>query len=223
MRAVKGSPTTLSKTEKEEERKQRRPGASPTEEAGSSLALPHQETSRRVAGAQSAHRQRSGDPSRWCSHTVSPCSPNEDDGTVCDLRGVAERRLRSRRRQSRALLEGPLAIVTTDRIAQPSDDAPQGFTPRRNKQPQHPHHLLSEVRTGRSGGAGTTESLPRAIVPCVKCKRLRSRFANPAYETSILTPLPALRRSAAENSFTKISSLPSLLMSADGSSSVPSL
>lgn len=84
-----------------------------------------------------------------------PYSSNEDGGTVRDLRGVAGRRRCGRRRQWRALFEGPLTIVTTDRVAQPSDDAPWGFTPRRSKQPHHPHPSLCGSRTGRSGRRGS--------------------------------------------------------------------
>jgi hypothetical protein len=78
----------------------------------------------RVAGAQSGRRRRSEAPSRWCLHSISPNSSNEVDGTICDLRGGEGRRRRGRRRRWRALFEGPLAIVTTDRVAQPSADAP---------------------------------------------------------------------------------------------------
>ena len=75
-----------------------------------------------------------------------PDSSNEDGGTGWDFREIAGRRRRGRRRRWRALFEGPLASVTTDRVAQPSDDKACGFTPRRSQQPDHPHPSLSGAR-----------------------------------------------------------------------------
>ena len=50
-----------------------------------------------------------------------------------------------------------------------------------------------------------------------------SPHAAGAHDTSIRPPFRAWRKSAAEASFRKISSLPSLLISADGCSAIPSL
>ena len=86
---------------------------------------------RRGAEAQSGRRRRSGTPSRRRARASFLYSSNEDGGGVGDLRGVAGRR-RGRRRRWRALLEGPLTIAATDRVAQPSDDTPCSFTPRRS-------------------------------------------------------------------------------------------
>jgi hypothetical protein len=86
-----------------------------------------------------------------------------------------------------------------------------------------PARRAGRARWARHGERPGSSPLAVRALGKFQDRCLAMSIAAEAYETSMCTPLPTWRRSAAEAFFRKISSLPSLLMSADGFSAIPSL